>query len=144
MVGSWLRRTPGTVLLVVALVTACAVYAPTLRRGLVGYDDDWLVERNWIVQRPSLATLHAIVLDTTSDTRIVLGAEYLPVRDLSVMADFAIWGRWYPGHHISNLVIYLAAIAAWYAALVHTAQIAHAIAHAIARYFGRGPARNRA
>ncbi|MDB4959672.1 MAG: hypothetical protein JWO36_7241 [Myxococcales bacterium] len=94
-----------------------ALYAPTLGRGLVNYEDPWLVADNWIVQQPSWASLHAIFLDTSRATRFVLGAEYLPVRDLSVMLDFALWGDWYPGFHITNLVIYLASIGLWFAVL---------------------------
>jgi tetratricopeptide (TPR) repeat protein len=114
---AWLRARPHAVLVALALVFATAIYAPTLDRGLTNYDDPWLVHDNWIVQRTSLASVEAIVLDTSVDTRAVLGAEYLPVRDLSVMADFAIYGDAYAGFHVTNLLLYLGAILLWYLAL---------------------------
>jgi hypothetical protein len=113
-----LRRDPGLALALLALVLAAALYAPTLHRGLLDYDDTWLVRDNWIVHNVSQSSLHAIALDTSKETRAVLGAEYLPVRDVSVMLDFALWGRWWPGFHITNLALYLAAIALWFAAMV--------------------------
>ena len=109
-----LARDPGLALCVLALGLGFALYAPTLGRGLVGYDDTWLVERDWIVQQHALGKV-CCALDP--GTRAVLGAEYLPVRDLSVMLDFAVFGRMYPGHHLTSVLIYLAAIALWFAAL---------------------------
>lgn len=112
------RRDPGGALLVAALLVAAAVYAPTLSRGLINYDDPWLVGENWIVQHPSRSALHTIFFDLHSPQRfLLLGAEYLPVRDLSTMGDFAIWGDWYPGFHLTNLALYLSAICLWFAAL---------------------------
>ncbi|HSN29122.1 MAG TPA: hypothetical protein VLT45_22695, partial [Kofleriaceae bacterium] len=111
------RRDPGGALLVLALVATFALYAASLGRGLVNYDDPWLVQGNWIATRPSWASLHAICCDFTSTARFTLGAEYLPVRDVSVMADAAIWGTWYGGFHLTNLLVYMGAILAWFAAL---------------------------
>ena len=48
---------------------------------------------------------------------MVLGAEYLPIRDLSVMLDYAVWGTWYGGFHLTNVLMYVAAIVAWFKAL---------------------------
>lgn len=111
------RRDPGGALVVLALVTTFALYAATLARGLVNYDDPWLVQGNWIATRPSLASLHAICCDLSTATRFALGAEYLPVRDISVMTDAAIWGTWYGGFHLTNVLVYAGAIVAWFAAL---------------------------
>lgn len=93
------------------------IYAPTLARGLTNYDDPWLIRDNWIAGHPSWASLHEICCDLSRTTRFVLGAEYLPLRDLSVMADAAVWGTWYGGHHLTNLLVYGGAIAAWFYAL---------------------------
>jgi protein O-mannosyl-transferase len=111
------RRDPGLALAILAVVVAAALYAPTLDRGLVSLDDTWLIQGNHIVQQPSLETVHAIFFDTSRDTRAVLGAEYLPVRDLSVMLDFALWGQSYSGFHATNLALYLLALALWFGAL---------------------------
>lgn len=107
------RRQPGIALLVLALLLAAALYAPTLGRGLVNYEDPWLYASNFVVQDASLASLRTIFfdLDVQSPARFALAPEYLPVRDLSVMLDFAIWGDWYGGFHLTNLVLYLAGIA---------------------------------
>jgi tetratricopeptide (TPR) repeat protein len=111
------RRDPGRALLVIALGVVVLAYAPTLARGLTNYDDPWLIGGNWIVRDPSLASLHAICCDLSRTTRFVLGAEYLPVRDLSVMADAAVWGSWYGGYHLTNLLVYGGAMVAWFSAL---------------------------
>ena len=112
------RRDPGGALVVLALIAVAVIYAPVLGRGLVGYDDPWLVRDNYLVREPSWASLHALLFDLSPTARLVLGVEYLPVRDLSVMADFALWGIWWGGHHLTNLVAYEASIALWFGALV--------------------------
>ena len=112
-----LRRDPGLAMIVVAVAAVVAIYAPTLGRGLVNYDDTWLVRDNFLLHQASWASVHTILFDTSSATRFLLGAEYLPVRDLSVLADLAVWGDWYPGHHLTSLLIYLGAIVVWFAAL---------------------------
>jgi Flp pilus assembly protein TadD len=105
------------VLALVALVVAAALYAPSLGYGAVNYDDPWLIANNWILHDHSVASLHTIFFDLGRDARATLGAEYLPIRDLSVMADLAMWGTSYAGHHATNLALYLAALALWFAAL---------------------------
>jgi hypothetical protein len=110
---AWLRREPGFALLLVGLVLGLAMYLPTVERGVVNYDDPLLVENNHVLQQPSLASLRTIFfdLDPTSPARYSLTPEYLPVRDLSVMLDFAVWGKAYGGFHLTNLVLYLIGIA---------------------------------
>ncbi|MBX7194734.1 MAG: tetratricopeptide repeat protein [Sandaracinaceae bacterium] len=66
-------------LIVVVLV---AVYAPSLAGDWIAYDDDWLVRDNPLLNRADPDVLWAIVAGLDRDTRLVLGAEYLPVRDL--------------------------------------------------------------
>ena len=113
------RRHPGLVLLGLALAAAAAIYAPTLGRGLVSYDDPWLYHDNFVVAHPSIHALRTIFfdLDPRSPERYALGAEYLPARDLSVMLDVVLWGDAYGGFHLTNLVIYLATIALAFAML---------------------------
>jgi protein O-mannosyl-transferase len=110
-----IRRDP---LLVIAMLAVAALYAPTLGRGIVNYDDTWLLRDNWILQTPSWASVHTVLFDLSSPLRFTLTPEYLPVRDLSVMADFAIWGHWWGGFHLTSLAIYELSIALWFAALV--------------------------
>ena len=111
------RRDPGLVLLGLALLAAALLYAPTIGRGLLDYDDTWLVRDNWIVTEPSWSSLSSIWFDLSRDTRFTLGAEYLPIRDMSLMLDHLLWGSWYGGYHLTNTLLYLGAIAAWFAAL---------------------------
>jgi len=113
------RRRPGALLVGLALVVAAAIYAPTLGRGLISYDDPWLIRDNFVVAHPSAEALHTIFfeLDARSPARFALGAEYLPVRDLSVMLDVALWGDAYAGFHLTNLVLYLISIALVFAML---------------------------
>ena len=113
---AWLRRNPTALMLVVALVAVAVLYGPTVGHALVNYDDPWLYRENWIARDPSWASLRAIWFDLSGDTRFVLGAEYLPVRDMSVMIDHAVWGDWYGGYHLTNLIIYAGAIILWFAA----------------------------
>lgn len=111
-----LRRDPGLVLLLVALFAAAAIYAPTVARGLVNVGDPWLVRDNWILGDPSWASLHQIWFDLRVETRHVLGTEYLPLRDLSLLLDHLVWGDWYGGFHLTSLVLYLGAVAVWFTA----------------------------
>jgi protein O-mannosyl-transferase len=100
-----------------ALILVAAIYAPAAGYDLVMYDDSWLVRDNWICSEPSLAALHAIWFDGSALTRFALGAEYLPVRDLSTMLDFVVWGTWFGGHHLTSIALYAGAVCAWFAAL---------------------------
>jgi len=112
-----LWRDPGLALLLGALVAVVVMYAPTLGRGLVNHVDPWLVGDNWILSEPSWASLRQIWFDFTPETRYLLGVEYQPVRDVSLLLDHAVWGSWYGGFHATSLGLYLAAIALWFAAL---------------------------
>ena len=82
------------------------VYAPTFNFGLVNRDDPWLIANNALLQRPSLDSVLKVLFDFSWEERFRLGAEYLPVRDLSVMLDFAFYGEGYSGHHMTNVIIY--------------------------------------
>ena len=112
------RRDPGLGMLVLAMVGVIALYASTIGYGIVNYDDPSLYRDNWIVQTPSVTSLRAIWLELDGPHRITLSPEYLPVRDTWVMVEFAIWGDWWGGFHVTSLVVYLAAIVLWFAALV--------------------------
>ena len=111
------RRDPGRALLALAMLLVVVLYAPTAGHGLVNFDDPWLIRDNWLLQQPSGATLHAILFDLSRDTRAVLGAEYLPVRDLSIVVDVSLWGTWWAGYHLTNVAVYLATLPLWFAAL---------------------------
>lgn len=111
-----MKRDAGFWLLVGALGFAIAIYAPALRYGLVSYDDQMLFGDNWIVQDPSWSSLRTIFGSLDVSERLALAPEYLPIRDLSVMLDYAVWGDWYGGFHLTNLILYLVAIVVWFIA----------------------------
>ncbi len=113
-----LRQDPGRVLLAIALAGAAFLYLPVLRYGLVNHDDFWLVRDNFLLADVSRSTLSKVFFDTSAVTRFTLGAEYLPIRDISVMLDNALWGDWYGGHHLTSLAIYLGGLVIWFRALV--------------------------
>lgn len=112
------RRDPGAALCALAVALAIALYASTLGRGIVNYDDASLYRDNWIVQHASWESLRTIWFELDGPHRFTLSPEYLPIRDTSVMIDFAIWGDAWGGFHATNLALYLAAIVLWFFALV--------------------------
>ncbi len=112
--GSRLRD-PAVLGALVAIALALVLYGPTVGYGLTQYDDAWLVRDNTLVRD---ADVVAIFTDLSPSTRFVLGAEYLPVRDLSVALDLAVWGTWWGGHHLTNLLVYVATLVALTAMLV--------------------------
>ena len=115
---AWIRRDPPRAIVGLALVLAAALYAPTLGRGLLDYDDAWLIRDNWIAGDLSLSSLRAIFGDATVPIRSVLGAEYLPVRDVFVMIERALFGTAWPAYHAASLALYLAALVVWFRGLV--------------------------
>jgi hypothetical protein len=99
-------------------LAGCALtYLPSLHGPLLGYDDDWLISRNTILRDPSLDALRSIWLDLSFKTRLVLGAEYLPVRDTSLWLEARLWGLEAGPLRLTQLVLYLAAVTAIRAAL---------------------------
>ncbi len=103
--------------LALILLTTVLVYLPSLGGPLLGYDDDWLITRNTILRDPSLGALGRIWLDLSGPTRLVLGAEYLPVRDTNLWLEAQLWGLGAGPLRLSQLALYLGAIAAFRAAL---------------------------
>ncbi len=107
-VGLWSGRWPGHALL---LLLGLLTWSNTLHSGVVNFDTPWMVVDNPVYSEGGLAALHAVLWDLSFATRNALGAEYLPVRDLSVLADTSLWPTNYLLHHLHNLVIYLLACA---------------------------------
>lgn len=103
--------------LALILLTTVVVYLPSLAGPLLGYDDDWLVTRNTILHDPSLGALGRIWLDLSRPTRLVLGAEYLPLRDTNLWLEARLWGLDPGPLRLSQLALYLGAVTALRAAL---------------------------
>ncbi|MDH3201462.1 MAG: tetratricopeptide repeat protein [Myxococcales bacterium] len=95
-------------------VLGALLYLPTTRYGLIRYDDPWLIRDNALLHHFTWDGIRRVFFDLSLEQRLQLGAEYLPVRDLSVMLDFAIWGDRFAGHHVTQVLLYagLCALAA--------------------------------
>jgi Flp pilus assembly protein TadD len=124
-------------LLLLGLVT----WSATLHRGFVNFDTPWMVIDNPVLAEGGLSAVRSVLWDMSFATRHALGAEYLPVRDLSVLLDLSLWPHNYLVHHLHNLALYLGLCAlllevmsslfgrgprAWFAAAlfaVHPAQV---------------------
>jgi hypothetical protein len=101
-------------LLVVLVVLA---YLPSLAGGYLNWDDPWLIQEGQLVRSPTWTALQSILFKLDLKTRYDLGAEYLPVRDLSVWLDYRMHAaspRWM---RLENLALWLVAIVALRSAL---------------------------
>lgn len=87
-------------------VVGVLVYLPTAWFGLIDYDDPWVIRDNAVLHVLSLESLWHVFLDFSFEQRLRLGGEYLPIRDLSVMIDYALYGDWFGGHHLTNALLY--------------------------------------
>lgn len=108
---AWLKQRPW--LWPVGLVLFVLVaYLPSLGGGFIELDDPWLIQNNALLHEGSLAALRRIFLDFSRETRLELGAEYLPVRDLSLLVQLHFWQspRWL---RVAQLAIYAASCLAF-------------------------------
>lgn len=83
-----------------------ALYLRTTAYGFVLHDDPWLIRDNRLLHELSVDSVWRVLSDFSWEQRYRLGAEYLPVRDLSVMLDYAIYGDWVGGQHLSQVLLY--------------------------------------
>ena len=84
------------------IAAALAAYATALHGSFVNWDDEWLVLRNPYVRD---LTHLGTVLDPFA-TRMLLGAEYLPLRDLNTILDIRLFGLNPLGYRFGNWVLY--------------------------------------
>ncbi|MGB5698145.1 MAG: tetratricopeptide repeat protein [Polyangiales bacterium] len=97
----WERLHPAWVGLV-----GLALYLRTVTYGFVLHDDPWLIRNNLLLHNLTLESVWRVLSDFSWEQRYRLGAEYLPVRDLSVMLDYAIYGDWVGGQHLTQVLLY--------------------------------------
>ncbi|MDH3726658.1 MAG: hypothetical protein OER77_03930 [Myxococcales bacterium] len=83
-----------------------ALYVRTVAYGFVLHDDPWLIRDNLLLHELSVESVWRVLSDFSWEQRYRLGAEYLPVRDLSVMLDYAIYGDWVGGQHLTQVLLY--------------------------------------
>ncbi|HVZ32973.1 MAG TPA: hypothetical protein VG963_11135, partial [Polyangiaceae bacterium] len=93
------------------------LYLPSIPGDFLAYDDPWLVENNPILKFPLGAALRSIFFDLDFYTRFSLGAEYLPLRDVSYWIDRAL-GLGAPAMRAEQVFIYIAAVLLVRAALL--------------------------
>lgn len=93
-----------------ALLALCLVaWSSAVHPGFVTLDTPWLVTDNPILSTGDPGWIPTILWGMDQGTRLTLGAEYLPVRDLTVLLDFAIAGTRWSWHHAHSLAWYLGA-----------------------------------
>ncbi len=86
------------------------VYLPSLGGGFVVWDDPWLVVQNSLLSRGGTREIWAILTDFSFSTRHTLGAEYLPLRDLSHVLESSAYKLAPQLLRVDNLIIYVVAI----------------------------------
>ncbi|QQR88726.1 MAG: hypothetical protein IPJ88_10805 [Myxococcales bacterium] len=82
------------------------LYALSWSYPTVSLDDPWLIENNRSLQNLDFGLSLRLFSDLTVPFRLQLGSEYLPIRDLSIAADFALFGQHYGGFHFTNTLLY--------------------------------------
>ncbi len=87
-------------------VMGFVLYTRTIGYGFVLNDDPWLIRDNRLLHQSDLESIWRVLTDFSWEQRYRLGAEYLPVRDLSVMLDYAIYGDWIGGQHLTQVLLY--------------------------------------
>lgn len=110
-VTSPLRRIPPetrSALLVAAV--ALLAFLPALRGGFVNWDDTWiLLDNKWIRDFKHLPFL----LNPFAD-RLAVGAEYLPLRDLTNVVDYHYFVYEPTGYRLGNWLLHgLGSVACW-------------------------------
>lgn len=102
MKSFWERRHVGLLVIAVASV----VFASTLVFGRVDFDDMWLWADDSPLRSLSATTLREMFFELDARARHDYGTEYLPIRDLVVAADMAVWDDGERGPHATQLALY--------------------------------------
>jgi tetratricopeptide (TPR) repeat protein len=89
-------------------IIACCIFLNNLGGDFLTWDDTWLIKENPHLKGFTGEHLKAVLLDLSPPVRQALGAEYLPVRDLSWMIDHALWGLDAGGYHAVNNLLHAA------------------------------------
>lgn len=92
------------------LLSVFLVYLPSLGGGFLNLDDPWLIADNPVFRAPWRQALTTIWTDFSTAGRLSLGAEYLPLRDLSVWLDAVCDGLAPGAMRLGNLAAYLTAL----------------------------------
>ena len=82
------------------------VWSQSIHNGYIALDTQWLVVQNPILQSTSIDVLPQIWFDFSLGTRLTLGAEYLPIRDMTVWIDWILFKDSWGGHHVQSFMWY--------------------------------------
>lgn len=82
------------------------VWSQSIHNGYIALDTQWLVVQNPILQSTSIDVIPQIWFDLSLGTRLTLGAEYLPIRDMTVWIDWMIFRDSWGGHHFQSFMWY--------------------------------------
>jgi len=92
--------------ILVLILIAFAVHGISLRDHFVNWDDEMMIINNPRIMNLSLdGILHILDPHTVFTDRF---SEYYPIRDLSYMIDYFIWGLDPLGYHLTNLLFEIA------------------------------------
>lgn len=89
------------------LLVVLGVFAPTVALTTVSLDDPWLWSDESPLRRPAGDVLESVFFELDAAARRPYGGEYLPVRDVVVAADMAVWGTNEHGPHVTQLLMFL-------------------------------------
>ena len=104
----WFENNPVTSHLLLWM-TLILIWLEAIHPNTIELDTTWLVVNNPILSQPfnqSSSVLQSIFFDFTQGTRLTLGAEYLPIRDLTVWLDWLLFDTYWTGHHLHSLLWY--------------------------------------
>ena len=76
--------------------TVCLLYLPTIHYGFVNWDDPWYVKNNSIIHHWTLSNLWDVLTETVV-------RNYAPLTVFAYMLQYAIWGVWAGGYHLTNM-----------------------------------------
>ncbi|MBK7581565.1 MAG: tetratricopeptide repeat protein [Myxococcales bacterium] len=85
-------------------------YLPSLGGGFLTWDDPWLIRDNPVLRSASPDALPRIWTDFSRETRLELGAEWLPVRDTELWLEARFFGLDPRLLRATGLALYLAAV----------------------------------
>jgi tetratricopeptide (TPR) repeat protein len=95
----------------VVLVTAVLLaYAPVFGAGFLSYDDPWLIQHNPFYAPSTWDTPFVAFFDFSEKTRLALGAEYLPLRDLLGWLETRAFGLSAAPMHAVSVLLYAIAL----------------------------------
>ncbi len=103
----WDKRYFVGALIIIAVVVM--VFGRVVSYEFLLWDDDVLVQKSDYVHGLTFSNLKHILFDMSLYGRVLLGFEYLPVRDIVSALDWSIWGENPAGFHLTNLIFYMGA-----------------------------------